>query len=157
MITSTQKSIAAGFGLAVMAAALMVSAPASAQGRYDGFCYEKEQNTKTKGTIIGAVAGGALGNVVAGKGNKTEGTVAGAVVGGIIGNQIGEHEKEKAVRQCLNDQYYVFDGREYAPPPAPKGYRVSYYNAGERPAYGTYYTHRNGKVQKWTPPKKHKH
>ncbi|ESQ76944.1 glycine zipper 2TM domain-containing protein [Asticcacaulis sp. YBE204] len=157
MTTSAHKGIASGFGLAVMAAALMVSAPASAQNRLDGFCYEKEQNTKTKGTLIGAGAGAVIGNVVAGKGNKTEGTVAGAVVGGIIGNQIGEHEKEKAVRQCLNNQYYVFDGREYAPPAAPKGYRVAYYNAGERPVYNTYYTHKNGKVQTWAPPKKHKH
>ncbi|UDF04582.1 glycine zipper 2TM domain-containing protein [Asticcacaulis sp. AND118] len=135
-------------GLAASLALGMAAAPASAQ-RYDGFCYHKQQNTKTKGTVIGAVAGGVLGNVVAGKGNKTEGTVLGAVIGGAIGNQVGEEVKENKVEQCLNNQYYVFDRREYAPPAAPKGYAVAYYS--QRPYYDTYYTHRNGRVVEWHP------
>ncbi|MFP1131685.1 glycine zipper 2TM domain-containing protein [Asticcacaulis sp. W401b] len=141
------KMIAGGFA-AVLALGAVAATPAAAQN-YDGFCYHKQQNTKTKGTIIGAVAGAAVGNVVAGKGNKTEGTVLGAVVGGAIGNQVGEEVKENKVQQCLNNQYFVFDRREYAPPPAPKGYAVAYYT--QRPYYSTYYTHRNGRVVVWTP------
>jgi len=153
MTQMSAKMIAAGLAAAAaFGAGALAAAPASAAPRYDGFCYHKQQNTKTKGTVIGALAGAAVGNVVAGKGNKTEGTVIGAVVGGAIGNQVGEEVKENKVQQCLNDQYFVFDGREYTPPAAPKGYAVAYYTS--RPQYDTYYRHRNGKATVWTPSKR---
>lgn len=136
-------------GLIVTASAGFMIAPAAQA--YDGFCYQKESNTKTKGTVIGAVAGGALGNVVASDGRKTEGTILGAVIGAAIGNQVGEHQKETARANCLNDQYFVYDNGRYDPPPPPQGYRVAYFN--DRPAYNSYYVHKNGKPQKW---KKHR-
>lgn len=49
------------------------------------------------GTVIGAVAGGLLGNAVAGHGAKTEGTVLGAGVGAVAGHQIA---KKHAQRRC---------------------------------------------------------
>jgi len=43
---------------------------------------------RTTGTVVGAVAGGLLGNAVAGRGDRTEGTLLGAAVGGFAGNQL---------------------------------------------------------------------
>jgi len=53
------------------------------------------------GTVIGAVTGGVLGNVVAGHGAKTEGTLIGAGVGAVAGHQIA---KNNAKRKC----HYVY-------------------------------------------------
>jgi uncharacterized protein YcfJ len=49
------------------------------------------------GTAIGAVAGGLLGNVVAGRGSRTGGTLVGAGVGAVAGHQIA---KKNARRRC---------------------------------------------------------
>lgn len=49
----------------------------------------------TKGTVIGAVGGGVLGNVVAGDGNKTAGTLVGAGVGAVAGHEIAENKAKK--------------------------------------------------------------
>jgi outer membrane lipoprotein SlyB len=47
----------------------------------------------TLGAVIGALAGGVLGNTV-GKGDgRTAATVAGAVAGGVIGNQVGKRNE----------------------------------------------------------------
>lgn len=62
--------------------------------------YVCDKNVKKKannGTLVGAVAGGVLGNVVAGNGAKTEGTVLGAGVGAVAGHQIA---KKKAKKSC---------------------------------------------------------
>ena len=48
-----------------------------------------------KGTAIGAVTGGLLGNVVAGHGNKTEGTILGAGVGAVAGHQLAKKNAKK--------------------------------------------------------------
>lgn len=42
----------------------------------------------TGGTIIGAIAGGLLGNEVAGRGSRTEGTIIGGAVGALAGRAI---------------------------------------------------------------------
>ncbi|GAA0473171.1 hypothetical protein GCM10009096_13070 [Parasphingorhabdus litoris] len=42
----------------------------------------------TGGTIIGAIAGGLLGNEVAGRGSKTEGAIIGGAVGALAGRAI---------------------------------------------------------------------
>lgn len=46
----------------------------------------------TGGTIIGAVAGGLLGNEVAGRGNKTEASIIGAAVGALAGRAIDKSD-----------------------------------------------------------------
>jgi uncharacterized protein YcfJ len=61
-------------------AAALLAIPASAEASCKG-----RRNT---GTAIGAVAGGLLGNAVAGRGVKTEGTLLGAGVGAVVGNQV---------------------------------------------------------------------
>lgn len=49
------------------------------------------------GTVVGAVAGGLLGNAVASRGVKTEGTVLGAGVGAVVGHQVA---KKNARKDC---------------------------------------------------------
>ncbi len=53
------------------------------QGRY--YCKKRDGTT---GTIVGAVAGGLLGNVIAPGGSKTLGTVIGAAGGAVAGRAI---------------------------------------------------------------------
>jgi len=50
--------------------------------------YPRCRNRGTGGTIIGAVAGGLLGNQVARRGNRTEGSIIGAAVGALAGRAI---------------------------------------------------------------------
>lgn len=52
-------------------------------GRY--YCRRSDGTT---GLIVGGVAGGVLGNVIAPGGSKTLGTVLGALGGGLIGNAV---------------------------------------------------------------------
>jgi uncharacterized protein YcfJ len=69
------------------------------EARYDRRDYRRDDrryyrsnsrcsNSGTGGTIIGAVAGGLLGNEVARRGNKTEGSIIGAAVGALAGRAI---------------------------------------------------------------------
>jgi uncharacterized protein YcfJ len=59
------------------------------------------KKSNNKGTIIGAVGGGVLGNVVAGHGNKTAGTVIGAGVGAVAGHEVAKHNnKNKRNQEC---------------------------------------------------------
>lgn len=57
------------------------------EGRY--YC---KRDDGTTGTIIGAVAGGVLGNVIAPGGSKTLGTVLGAAGGGLAGRAIDRND-----------------------------------------------------------------
>jgi uncharacterized protein YcfJ len=52
-------------------------------GRY--YC---RRDDGTTGLVVGAIAGGVLGNTIAPGGSKTVGTVLGAVAGGLIGKEI---------------------------------------------------------------------
>lgn len=49
----------------------------------------------TVGTIVGAVAGGMLGNMIAQQGDKQIGTVIGGALGAVLGNQVA-----KGTAQC---------------------------------------------------------
>jgi uncharacterized protein YcfJ len=46
----------------------------------------------TGGTLIGAVAGGLLGNEISRRGNKTEGSIIGAAVGALAGRAIDKSD-----------------------------------------------------------------
>ncbi|WP_310473680.1 glycine zipper 2TM domain-containing protein [Sandarakinorhabdus sp.] len=52
-------------------------------GRY--YCRRTDGST---GLIVGAVAGGVLGNIIAPGGSDTLGTILGAVAGGVVGRSI---------------------------------------------------------------------
>lgn len=51
------------------------------------------------GTVIGAVAGGLLGNQVAGRGDRTLGTVLGAGVGALAGRAIDRSDPPQGCRR----------------------------------------------------------
>ena len=51
----------------------------------DGYCRRSSGGT---GTVVGAIAGGVIGNQVARRNDRTVATVAGAVVGGLLGRSI---------------------------------------------------------------------
>lgn len=72
------------------------------EARYDRGDYRRDRDYQdnyrsysrcdkgTGGTIIGAVAGGLLGNQVARRGNRTEGSIIGAAVGALAGRAIAK-------------------------------------------------------------------
>lgn len=74
-------------------------------------------NGGTLGAIIGAVAGGVLGNTV-GKGDgRKAATVVGAVAGGVVGNQVGKRNSGSDVAWRIvvrldNGQYATVTQRE---------------------------------------------
>lgn len=51
----------------------------------NGYC---QKDSNTGGTVLGALAGGVAGNVIAGRGDKTLGTVIGVLGGGIAGREL---------------------------------------------------------------------
>lgn len=78
-------------GILIAAAALALAAngsAASAQGRYYYGSECHEQN-RTAGTVLGAIAGGIIGNQFGSGGGNAAATVGGVILGGAIGNKIG--------------------------------------------------------------------
>ena len=71
--------------------ALAALTPAMASAQDDG-C-RRDGNGRIIGTVVGAGAGGVLGNVIAGRGDKTEASIIGAVVGAVIGNQVSKSNR----------------------------------------------------------------
>ncbi len=112
-----KKSIGA-LVLAATAITGFTATPAMARDRYeDGYRYNDDRDYReyrndrrdyrrgdryyrnnnrcdkgTGGTIIGAVAGGLLGNEVARRGNRTEGAIIGAAVGALAGRAIDKSD-----------------------------------------------------------------
>ena len=58
-------------------------------GRY--YC---KRSDGTTGLIVGAVAGGALGNVIDGGHSRTAGTLLGAIIGGLAGQAIEQNNNQ---------------------------------------------------------------
>ena len=58
------------------------------------------------GTIVGAAAGGLLGNQIGGGRGKTAATVAGIFIGGMLGRDVGA-SLDKLDRQMLNQTSYT--------------------------------------------------
>lgn len=56
--------------------------------------YQECKNSGTGGTIIGAVAGGLLGDQVARRGSRTEGTIIGAAVGALAGRALDKSSSD---------------------------------------------------------------
>ncbi len=55
---------------------------------YDNGRYQCRRQDGTTGAVVGAVAGGTLGNILAGQGDKTLGSIIGGTLGAIIGKEI---------------------------------------------------------------------
>jgi uncharacterized protein YcfJ len=72
----------------------LVTVPTAAEAKRVLVCKSVKKKANN-GTVIGALGGGVLGNVVAGSGNKTEGTLIGAGVGAVAGHQIARSNAKK--------------------------------------------------------------
>ena len=108
-----------GAALVMTATAVIPAAPAMAQSRYDrgyrdnGYDrggYDNRYDNRTyrgddrnyrnyrtpreckteRGTVIGAIAGGLLGNVIAGRGDRLLGTVIGGAGGALAGREVAK-------------------------------------------------------------------
>lgn len=83
--------------LSVAAAPAMAAdtAPTKHTGKKVWVC-KNPKKAATTGTILGAVGGAVVGDLLAPKGSKTAGAVVGAGVGGLAGHQMAKtHEKHK--------------------------------------------------------------
>ena len=75
------------------------------------------ETNQDAGTVVGAVAGGIIGNQFGKGGGQVAATLAGAVVGGIVGNEIGRSLDERD-RQLAREAEY--DAWERGPPGRPR-------------------------------------
>ena len=89
----------------------------------------QEDKHKVAGTVIGAIAGGVIGNQFGGGRGRTVATVGGAVAGGAIGHKVQENHQDKdtvtrVVKRCqpvaaseagkpLYDIVYSYEGQTY--------------------------------------------
>lgn len=89
----------AASSLAVAAAPVV----AEAKARHRVEVCRNVRAAANRGTAVGAISGGLLGNLVAGHGAKTEGTVLGAGVGAVAGHQLA---KKNAKRECHYEYRY---------------------------------------------------
>lgn len=73
--------------------------------RYSGRDYRQNYRARQKckdgdgGTIIGAIAGGLLGNVIAGRGDRTLGTVLGGAGGALAGRAVDRSDRPEYCRR----------------------------------------------------------
>jgi surface antigen len=108
------KTGAAALAVAAMALIGGTSA-ASAQGRYY-YGDECHEQNKTAGTVLGAIAGGIIGNQFGHGGGKAAATVGGVILGGALGNKIGSdidcQDRPYAFR-AYNDSFSGPIGRRY--------------------------------------------
>src|SRR5436190_24384855 len=79
-----------------------VAAPVMAEAKERVLVCKSVKKKANNGTVIGAVSGGVLGNVVAGHGSRTEGTLIGAGVGAVAGHEIAKSNAKK--KRC----HYVY-------------------------------------------------
>ena len=69
-------------------------------------------NREEVGTVLGAVAGGAIGAAVSDREHRLIAVLAGAAIGGIIGNEIGEY-MDRDDRGCFGHSLELLpDGRQ---------------------------------------------
>jgi Ni/Co efflux regulator RcnB len=87
-----------------LAAVLLVTVALPAAASASTRCREARHDQQVTGTVIGAVAGGLLGNAVSHGGGRAGGTILGAVGGAVIGNQLAS----SSGRACP-DGYEAYD------------------------------------------------
>lgn len=91
-------------------------------GRYAGYSGREWQrdygvvegrcNTDEVLTVLGAVAGGVIGNRVADREDRVIATVAGAIIGGVIGNRIGD-AIDDSDRACIGHSLELVGSGRY--------------------------------------------
>ncbi|MGE3064747.1 MAG: RT0821/Lpp0805 family surface protein [Hyphomicrobiaceae bacterium] len=73
-----------------------------------GACSSENPNADA-GTVVGAVAGGIIGNQFGKGGGRVASTMAGAVVGGIVGNEMGRRLDERDRMLAQQAEYDALD------------------------------------------------
>jgi len=91
--------------VAGLVAATAIPAMANAATR----CEQHQADNRAAGTVIGAIAGGLLGNAVSHGGGRTGGTVIGAVGGAVVGNQLARSNN------ACPDGYVAYNGPDRDP------------------------------------------
>jgi len=82
-----------------LAAAPMITAAQEHHRHQVTVCRDvSSRGARNTGTVIGAVAGGLLGNSLAHGGGKTGGTIIGAGTGAVVGHQYAKHNATH--REC---------------------------------------------------------
>ena len=79
-----------------------------------------DRSGETLGTVIGATAGGVIGNQFGSGSGQALATAAGIVAGGLIGNRIGAAADEDARRRAMQAEYQAL---QYGPPNTPVVWR----------------------------------
>jgi len=81
----------------VCSAFAVATAPVTAEAasRHRVLVCKASKAHKNTGTVVGAVAGGLLGNAVSSGGGKTGGTLIGAGAGAVAGHEIAKHNGRK--------------------------------------------------------------
>jgi uncharacterized protein YcfJ len=90
-----RNKIVASLALACGVAAAAPIAARAEHHRHRVWVCETSRGHRNTGTVIGAVAGGLLGNSLAHGGGKTGGALIGAGVGAVAGHQIAKHNGTK--------------------------------------------------------------
>lgn len=74
-------------------------------------CEQRKHTNATTGTVIGALAGAALGSNIASGGGRTGGAIIGALAGGAVGNNIG-----RSTAHCdASAGYYYYSYQDTTP------------------------------------------
>jgi uncharacterized protein YcfJ len=92
--------------LASSGLALATTPALSGKGQTKVLVCKDVKKSNNTGTVVGAVAGGLLGNAVAGHGSKTAGTVIGAGVGAVAGHEVAKRNNEKKPNQECHYEYH---------------------------------------------------
>ena len=92
---------------ALILSSLMLVPPAEARTKCHNETVYRTRQIKdphrVTGTVIGAVAGGLIGNQIGGGKGKDLATIGGAVAGGVAGHKIQRHRQERykeVIRVC---------------------------------------------------------
>jgi hypothetical protein len=90
-------------------------------------CQQAKHENGTAGLVLGAIAGGVLGNNVTHRGNHGAGTAIGALAGAALGNSIGRNSAKDS--GACNEYGYGYDRGQ-------QGYAQPYSYERERYSYG---------------------
>ena len=119
---TTNKTIGAGVTAALLAGALSMTALTGASAQIKGVTNCSAPGGKQEGgAVIGALAGGLLGNSVSGH-NRTTGTLLGAAAGAAAGSAIGCDMQKKRARTYSQSETYTRGGYRLSSDIAPASY-----------------------------------
>ena len=102
-------ALIAGLAAAIALPSLAIPQAASARS----YCEQRAHDRRVGGTVIGAVAGGLLGNALSHGGGKTGGTIIGAGVGAVAGNNLARTSCDRPRAYYRGSAYHRYAARPY--------------------------------------------